>query len=475
MSMREIPARMIGGNIDSKAIFEASRAIQVNGGMNYEGLTKSKKELKVIGIDIDKEGKLDKFINIGEQQIMPFHSVLGTSGISLSAPQDSFIGTDTFEISNQLIQDASPENAIEDSPLNTMMPFRTFDAITAQQDIMSSFWGWADGDNGTFGAINVVPLLETISNQYKGYETSEISFLEGNDLIKLREVGASDTEKRGAVQKLNMGQLNLLRRAGTGLELNRIEALVKGIWTYRSSLTPTDPLKISQQIPAGNVTTLTQSLGSYVTSTNVFTPNSGLTVNPLVQLGQMITTIKNAGWDIEKIVMDNIVYGAIFNCSAVSSQTQYVTMNSDNDVMGVRRNLFRITTIPALQGIDIEVDNRAVKINSNTTTRLNTRPLWWGKTVETASFRALIVVRPRELTRIGDFGFFPNIYARTTQISGGTRSMGGYGGGIVMVNQDLAVQNILNQKIQILAASNSSPMTYLPNGVFTFDFNVTVS
>lgn len=473
--MRQIVGNHLVNVHDQAArLTEATLALSKNGGFTYDGLNKSRNELEDAGLDLHAKGKIEKLIEVGKT---PIKSFVGNKDISLSAPQqatDSVIGTDTFEISNQLIQDISPENSIENSPFNLMMPFKTIDGIQYQQDIMSSFYGWADGGSSINGAINVVPLLETISNSWKGFDIAETSYLEGKDLIALREVGVNDPAKRGALQKLNYGMLNLLQRAGTGLELNRIEALLKGSWTWYEGSTDSD-VTISQAVPAGNVTSLSQSLGSYVTATNVFTPNPTLTINPLVELGQMLTQIKNMGLEIEKIVLDNIVYSAIFSCSAVTSQTQYVTMNSDNNVMGVRANLFRITTIPELQDVPIEVDNRAVKINSNTTTRENTRPLLWGKTVTPSSFRALIVIRPSGLTRVGDFGFFPNTYARTTQIAGGSRSVGGYGGGIVMVQQDLSVMDITRQKIQILAASSSSPMTYLPNLVFPFDWNVPVS
>lgn len=443
---------------------EAAIALSKNGGFTYDGLEKSYKELAAAGVDLSKSGKIEKLME-------------KSKNVSLSAPvdtTDSVIGTNTFMISNQLIQDISPENSVENSPYNIMMPFKTIDAQEYQQDIMSSFWGYADGGSTVNGAINVVALLETISNSWKGFYIAEQSFLEGDDLVALREVGTSNTASRGALQKLNYGALNLLQRAGTGLELNRIESLFKGSWTwYDSSLQ--DNIVISSQIPLNNITTLTQSLGAYNTTTNVFTPNVSMTVNPLVQLGQMLTTIKNMGLSIEKIVMDNITYSAIFNSAAVTSQTQYVTMNSDNNVMGVRSNLFKITTIPELQDVPIEVDNRALKFNADETTRSNTRPLLWGKTVSGSSFRALIVVRPTGLSRVGDFGFFPNVYARTTQIGGGSRSIGGYGGGITMVEQDLSQFDITNQKIQLLAASKSAPMIYLPNTVFTFDFNVSIT
>lgn len=471
MAKHNIPAYEVNIDEHPRKIFEAARAVQLNGGMTYDGLNKSRRELKVAGVDLDIPDKMEKLVAIGKQTIRTLDN---QSSISLAAPTDSEIGINTFEISNQLIQDASPENAMENSPINIMLPNKTIDAVQYQQDILSSNWGWADGDNGVNGASNAVSLLETQSNSWKGFTTREMSFMSGQDLINLRAVGTSDTERQGAMQKLNYGMLNLLQRASTGLEMNRLESLIKGSWTYKEGSLP-DDLIISSQIPAGNVTTLTQSLGAYNSTTNVFTPNAGMTVNPLVQLGQMLTTIKNMGLDIEKIVMDNISYGAIFNSTAVASQTQYVTMNSNNDVMGVRANLFKITTIPALQDVPIEVDNRAVKINSAATTRSNTRPLWWGKTVTTSSFRALVVVKPKGLTRVGDFGFFPNIYARTTQIGGGTRSMGGYGGGVVMVTQDLSQFDVTNQKIQILAASASAPIIYLPNLVFTFDLNVTIS
>lgn len=470
----DIPFREADVRSQAERLTEAAIAVQKNGGFSFDGLEKSHKELKEIGIDLNVQGKTSELIKKAEQAVKDKTFSLAAGDAVIANPTNSVIGTDTFEISNQLIQDISPENSIENSPYNLMMPFKTVDAINYQQDIMSSFYGYADGGGTVNGAINIVPLLETISNQWKGFEISEQSFLEGTDLIALREVGTSDTARRGALQKLNYGMLNLLQRAGTGLELNRIESMFKGSWTWFNGAI-NDNVVISSGIPSGNVTTLSESLGSYVTSTNTFTPNGSMTINPLVELGQMLTTIKNMGLSIEKIVMDNISYGAIFNSPAVTSQTQYVTMDSNNNVMGVRSNLFKITTIPELQDVPIEVDNRALKFNSDTTTRANTRPLLWGKTVTASSFRALVVVRPSGLSRTAEFGFFPNVYARTTQIGGGKRSIGGYGGGIVMVEQDLSVMDITNQKVQLLAASNSAPMIYLPNTVFVMDWDVSVS
>ncbi len=441
---------------------EAAIALAKNGGYTFDGIEKSRNELKLAGIDLDK--KFDSMVKKGVN-------------VSLSAafnPTQSIIGTNTFEISNELIQDISPENAIENSPYNIMLPFKTINAQNFQQEIMGSNYGYADGGSTVNGAHNIVPLLESTSNQWEGFPIDETSYLEGTDLIALREIGTSNTESRGALQKLNYGRLNLLQRAGTGLEFNRIESLTKGSWTWFNSSLNADVV-ISSQIPAGNVTTLSQNLGTYTVATNTFVPNAGMTVNALKQLGQTLTTIKNIGWSIDKIVVDNITYGAVFSSSAVESQTQYVSTHSDNNVMDVRKNLFRITTIPALQGIDIEVDNRAFKMDANRASRTNTRPLMWGKTVTSSSFRALIVVRPTGQSRIGNFGFFPNTYARTSQVVGGSKAINGYGGGIVLVEQDLSVSNILNQKIQMVAASNSASLISLPSGVFTFDFNVIIA
>ena len=472
MSRREIPSKLVESKINPLQIFEVAQAIKKNGGLNYGGLKSSAKELSTIGIDIEDEGKFNKYMAIGQNVKTSIHQSLGE--ISLSAPQDSYIGIDTFEISNQLIQDVSPESSFENSPFNVMMPYKNVDAISIQQEVMSSFYGWADGDNGVNGAINVVPLLESVSNQYKGYLTTEVSYLEGNDLIALREIGQSDTTKRAAIQKLNYGTLNLIQRQETGIELNRIEALIKGIYTYKTPNSP-DPLKVSMQIPASNVTALVGgSLGTYTIATNTFARNTTLVPNVLIQMAETLTSIKNMGLVIDKIVMDNICFGAIFNSPAISSQTQYISMNSNNKVSDIRDNLFEITNIPALMGVKIEVDNRAIKVDSNKTGKSNTRPILWGKTVEAASFRALICTIPAKLNRVGDLGFFPNIYARTSEIAGGNVKNSGYGGGIVIANQDLSVSNIANQKIQIISASNSAPMIYLPNTVFTFDFNVNV-
>jgi hypothetical protein len=473
MSNSIIPSYIENFSEKAALIGEAAIALQKNGGFTYDGLNKSRNELKSAGIDLNLPNKMEKFITIGKQTVTAFD---GKSSVSLSGPDpvDSSIGIRTFEISNQLIQDIGPTASFEDSPVNVMMPYKNIPSVQYQQDILASLYGYADGDSGPDGAANVVPLLETTSNSYKGFSIREMSFLQGYDLIALREIGTNETERRGSMQKINYGKLNLLQRAGTGLELNRLDMLIKGSWSYQES-SLSDPLIISGGISANNVTTMSQSLGSYVKATNTFTPNASLTINPLEQLGVSLTNIKNMGMDIDKIVIDNITYGAIFNSPLIASQTQYVSAVSSNNVMETRKNLFQITTIPALQGIPIEVDNRAWKTDSKVTTPLNTRPLWWGKTVTSSSFRALIVVKPKGLSRVGDFGFFPNLYARTTQIGGGSTVNGGYGGGITMVMQDLSVQDITNQKIQLLAASNSAPMLYLPNMVRLFDFNVSVS
>lgn len=444
------------------ALTNASEIIAKNGGYTYDSIKSAESELKSCGIDLNQPGKMESMILKGKSKNV--RTAAGQT-TSLSAPNDSQIGIDTFAISNELIQDFSPSTNITESPLEVMLPYKSCAAVEIQQDQMSSFWGYAEAGTTVDGAIPVVELLEVSSNYYKGYSISEYSELKGNDIIALREVGTSDTARRGAQQRLNFGMLNLIQRATTGLELNRLESAIKGSWTWKSD---GQEIVVSSQIPSSNIYQMSESLGEYDPVTNRLAPNNALSINPLVQLGQWLTYIKNTGLSIEKVVMDNVIFSTVFNCPAIAAQTQYISMNSNNDVSGIRSNLFKITTIPSLQDIAIEVDDRGLKFSPDKTTTLNTRPLWWGKTVTPSSFRALVVVRQSGLSRIGNFGFFPNIYARQGLAVGGTE------GGIVAVQQDLSQFNILNQQIQLLVASNSAPMYYLSHGVYAFDFGVTI-
>lgn len=463
MSTLNVPFRTESSVDVFSAYDQAVEKITKNGGYTYDGLTSAEAELKACGIDLNQPGKIEQLTAKASKMVKTASGTL----VSLSAPNDSSIGIDTFAISNELIQDFNPATNINESPLNSMLPYKSSASVQLQQDNMQAFWGYAGSGTAVGGTQPIVELLQVTSNSFKGYPISETSYLQGNDLIALREAGSSDTAKRGAQQRLNYGMLNLINRASTGLEMNRIESAVKGTWTWNSD---GQDYVISSGIPGSNVGVLSGSLGTYSLSTNRLVNNPAYTGNPLQELGKYITYVRNMGMDIEKIVVDNVTYSAIFNCTAVTDKVVYISNNSNNNVMDIRRNLFQITTIPMLQGVNIEVDNRAWKTDTNPTSTLNTRPLWWGKTVTSSSFRALVVVKQNGISRIGNFGFFPNVYAR----QGLATPVGGTDGGIVALQQDLAQYNFLEQKIQIAVFSNSAPMYYLPNGVFVFDFGVTV-
>ena len=466
----EVPSQMQDNLPDVSALYEASSALYKNGGLTVKGIERSINELENAGIKVTND-KINRWLEAGKKEI---NSITGEK-VSLSQPQDSYIGTGTFEMNNTLIMDYTTSNTLDESPFNTMLPVRNADAISFQQDIMNTLYGYADGDNGVSGSANIVPLLQSSTNQYKGYYISEISQFNGDDLRKLRELGTSDTTRKGVIQKLSWQQVLLVHRMATGLELNRIEAIQKGSWVW-NGYNQSSSVVIGSGL-TNTITSLSQSLGSYNTTTNVFTLNPSLTADPVKEIGAWLNPILNTGLDFDSFIIDNISYGNIFRSPAIDTRTVYTSAVSSNNVQDVRQNLFRLNTIPALEGKSFLVDNRTFKLTPDRTTTLNTRPLLWGKTVTSSSFRITVLAKPKGLSRVGDMVFFPNVYNRNTNILGGGVSTNSFGGnnGIILATQDMATFDITNQKIQMFSASNSAPVVYLPNMIYSFDLGVTIT
>lgn len=410
---------------------------------------------------------LEKLSNDG------FNIPLNSPLMQLSAPGnsgggDSFVGQYTFEIMNRLLQDISPDNDVSDSPFNMILPFVTNSAVEVQQDKFSSNYGWAGDSNGIDGIQNSVPLLSASGDVFTGYMFSASSEISGNPLVTLRKLGVSDTKAQGVMQRIMMQQILLVQQVLNTIELNRIEAINKGSFTFKD-------VPVSTQIPAGNIFYSSASLGTYSLSANRLTPNAALTANLLTELSFALTYIKNTGNSIKHIMIDTITYTALFNSQAISDQTRFMTANSNNSVKKIRENLFRIKTIPALQDVDIMVDNGAIKIDSSTTSTVNTRPIMWGKTVTSSSFRFIIVCEPTKLFRIGEMGFFPNVVTRDgSSPLGGTSTTTGPSGAVSLVTQDLSQFDVTNQKIKMYASTVAAPMIYFPSGIFLFDPRVNV-
>lgn len=382
---------------------------------------------------------------------------------------DSTIGMNTFEIQNQLIQDYMPDNDIANSPFNLMLPFKSIPTIGVQQDIISSNYGWAGDGNGVGGALNPVPLLSANGEIYEGYQFTNVSYISGQALIALRELGVNDTALRGYMQRINLQSILLIEQLMNTVELNRIETLIKGSFTYQNSIISAGLGSFPQ-----NIIHASQSLGAYTVATNTFTPNAALTDNLIQEMGAAMTSIMNTGVEITDVLMPNTLYMPLMNSQAVASQTTLINTLSFNNVMEGRQNLFRLAAIPALQNINLMVDNRAIKLNPDVTTINNTRPLMYGKTIESSSFRAIFLTRTKGLSKLGDMGFFPNVYTRT-QSEGAISKNTGYEGNFSLITQDLSKFNVQNQQIQMIGSTCAAPMVYLPHGVYLFDFNVSVN
>ena len=460
--------------LGSKAFNIAETAMYISeiGGLDtIEKIKKATPYLEKMGIDVTAD-----YVS----------KCLGNKNMaSLASPSDSAIGSFTFAINDQLIQDYSPDDPMTNSPFNDILPIRSFDEVLVQQDFIGSLYGWADGDAGAMAGKSVVPLLRTYSNQYRGFQISEYSEISGNDLYALRKVGTSKTSEVGRMQKLNYSTLNLYHRMLTGIELNRIEAVTKGSWTWSGESladgSATPPTVVGVGIPTSNIINLT-SQATYNPNTRVLKPNTyaqvgTLSTNPLDEIALGLTPIINAGLTVESLTMDNITYSAIFLSNTVTARTQYFSAVAGNNIMTLRDNVFKYSNIPQLQGVSIEVDSRSIKTDGNLTSIKNTQPIRWGKTIDSNSFNIIVKVKNKNLSRIGDFGFFPNLYARNSSVYGGSvsnKSMGA-GGNITMITQDLSQMNALNQKIQMFCSSNSAPMPYLTNMLYLMTGLVTIS
>ena len=404
--------------------------------------------------------------------LKPTSKLLNLSAGNAGADSSGGVGATTLEIFNELVQDVSPENGVlERSPFNEMLPFKTVTAVTAQQDKYEAMYGWARPANGVLGALNPVPLLESSGQTYTGYLYNAKSWIEGFELIKWREMGSSNISNSGLMQKMAIQQLLLVEQVKTIVELIRIESLVKGSFAYND-------IAVGTGIPATNVYTASQSLGTYTTATNKLSVNALMTNNLLKEIGMMLVAIQNMGIEIEAFVVPNTIYLALFQSPPIDARTVYMSAVSGNNVGEMRNKLFQNTNIPTLAGVNIISDNRAIKTTPGETSTLNTRPIMYGETIDSASFRGIVLTKPTSggvgVAKTGNLGFFPNVYNRGGSPIGGSISSSGFDGNISLITQDLSMANSENQRVQMIATTCVSPMIMLQNTIFVFDFNVNI-
>ena len=442
------------GNLEdySHAIAEAAVTI-AKGGRTLNSIGNARKVLDQVGLELSDST---------QRQMISLSS--GDNGMN-----QGVLGQNTFEIANDLIKDFAPEINLASSPFADVLPAENITATRYQQDIMSSGSGWAHEAGAVNGFNNVVPMLESDGYIWRGYEFTENGEIKGDDLISLRNPGSSEIAVADATQRITYSQLNMLNRQNANIELKRIESLLKGSFIYRDTI-------VSSGLITGNFGQLSQPLGTYTKSTNTFTPNAGMSVDPIEELMSFVTSLQYLGLTIEEIICDGTSYQAIFQSPAVKSQTKYMSMYSQNNPADTQANLFKINTIPALMGIPLTVYSAGVKFAQGRTTRTNTRSIMWGQEVESSSFRAYIKLKNTGLSRVGKLGFFPNVFKdHAVGLNGNaTASMLQNGSGVVLMQQDLAQYNFLNQKIQWVTSTTFNPMVMLENMVYAFDWNVNV-
>jgi hypothetical protein len=436
------------------AVTEAAIAIAEGKGYNLKSLGKARNILANSGLSISETQHND---------LLQLSS--GDNGMNQGA-----LGQNTFQVANDLIKDFAPETNLAASPFADIIPSENITATRYQQDVMSSGSGWAHEAGAVNGFNNTVPMLDSEGQVWRGYEFTENGEIKGDDLIALRNPGSSAISVADATQRVMYSQLNMLNRQNSNIELTRIEALTRGSFMYKD-------LIVSSGLLTSNIGQLSQPLGSYNKATNVFTPNAAITADPIDELMAFATKLVYLGLSIEEFIIDPTDYQAIMQTPAVRARTVYSSSRSDNKPQDIQKNLFRISTIPGLMGIPITVYQAGVKFAPGRTSVANTRSIMWGKDVSASSFRVYIKLKNTGMSRVGKLGFFPNVFKdHAVGLNGSaTASMLQNGSGVILMQQDLAQYNFLNQKIQWVTSTTFNPMIMLENMVYAFDLNVTVS
>lgn len=377
---------------------------------------------------------------------------------------EGFVGTNRYDLSSQLIRDFMPEVSLEDNPISDILPSETVDAPVYQQNKYGSGYGMAQPAGAVMGVNNQVPLLTRNGKKHRGYEFTEFLELDGDAALAMRNISSSSLTENGATELINLTTLVLINRQNTGILARSIDAIKSG-----SFIATKDGLVVSSQLNTNNIYTVSGGLtaGSYNTTTNVFTPNYAYAGDPIQELMSFINRLVNTGVIVESVMMDNQMYLWMFGTAAVKNRTVYGPAFSNN-MAQVQENVFRITSIPQMMGIPIEVYSQGYKFAEGDTSLNNTRPLWWGEEVTPSSFRVLIKTKSPNGSIMGNLGFFPNIY-KDGMFSSNTAT------GIVVRAQDSSAYNMLDQRFTVLASSTYCPMIYQSNLIYLFDFNVTVT
>lgn len=450
-------------NIESiaAAVAEASVKIQESKGFNLKSLNEARKVLEQANFNVSEQ-TADKLL---ETQLSLSS---GDNGMNQGS-----IGQNTFEIASSLVKDFQPEIRLEESPFNYILPTKVSTATKYQQDIMQSGSGWAHEAGAVNGINNIVPMLEADGFTWNGYEWTETGEIKGNDLISLRNPGSSAIDKANVTQRIMYSQLNMMNRQFTNFELVRIDTIQRGVYSYKG-------VNISAGLDSSNLASFSASLGTYSIATNQLTLNSALAAEDFIlELMSYTTRLISLGAFPKEFIMDFVLYQTIIQSPAVQNKIKYISMNSSNDPAKIQRNLFRVDTIPELMGIPITIYKGSVKFSGGPTTAANTRPITWGKDIQigtnSPNFRVSIVLENTGLSRVGDSMFFPNVYKdHAVGLNGGNVRMENQSG-FVLLQQDLAQYNFLNQKIQWATSATFNPIVYLPNMIHNFSANVTVT
>lgn len=435
----------------SQALTRAVDILHAHKGFTISGIRAAETSLHDAGIDLTND-KVTELLKLNASFAAP-------EGVTAVGPTRSQLGT-------QIIRGLMPAVTLAESPIGDMFPVLSVNGTTYQQNEFGTGFGMAQPAGRIGGANQLVPMLKRLGRQYVGYPYTAMSELDGNVANTMRAMFSGTLNENGAMELCNYQLMYLFDMSSIGVVGRTIDGVKKG--AFVCDVINGAPVYASTQ---GNlkVSYSSASLLSYNKTTNTVTNNTAYAGNIFAELTATMQTILNAGYIIDGMLMDNRVYTAMMQTPNAQNKMAYVSAVSSNNTADTQKNLFRIETIPELMNVPILVYSQGYKFAAGDNDGSNTRPLWWGEEVTSASFRVLFKVRNPNGSPIGNTAFYTNVLKDGMFSSVNTET------DIALKMVDTTQIDPINPKIIMYSSTTFAPIVYKQTPVFVFDVQATVT
>ena len=435
----------------AQALTRAVDILHAHKGFTMSGIRAAETALHDAGIDLTNN-KVTELMKLNASFSTP-------DGVTAIGPTRSQLGT-------QIIRGLMPAVTLAESPIGDMFPVLSVNGTTYQQNEFGTGFGMAQPAGRVGGANQLVPMLKRNGRQYVGYPYTAQSELDGYVANQMRAMFSGALNENGAMELCNYQLMYLFDMSSIGVVGRTIDGVKKGAFVCDSI--NGDPVYSSTQ---GNlkVTYSDQSLLSYNKTTNTVTNNTAYAGNIFSELAATMQTILTAGYIIDGMMMDNRVYTAMMQTPNAQNKMAYVSAVSSNNPADTQKNLFRIETIPELMNVPIIVYSQGYKFAPGDNDGSNTRPLWWGEEVTSASFRVLFKIRNPNGSPIGNTAFFTNVLKDGMFSSVNTET------DIALKMVDTTQIDPINPRIIMYSSTTFAPIVYKQTPVYVFDVKATVT